>query len=104
MRHDNGGASRRMRGRLGINWWFAVAVLTAWFPFAVTAGTTSYFYDDLDRLEYVQHADNTTVGYSYDPPGNRLQKGVYPDFPVSVALSASQYDTSETMVYVLTSL
>ena len=81
-----------------------VAILTVLFPEFSYCGVSIYSYDSLDRLRQIAYVDNTTVGYSYDPLGNRLQKGVYPDFPVSVASLANQFDTPEEMVYVLTSL
>lgn len=38
------------------------------------AGTTQYSYDSLNRLIKVEHADGTTIEYTYDEAGNRLSK------------------------------
>ena len=70
---------------------FILSLLTLMLviPFQSSAETNKYFYDAIDRLEYVQYPDNTIVHYSYDPAGNRLQKEIRLIDPIAVDLSSN---------------
>ena len=41
----------------------------------MTAAATTYFYDNLNRLAYVQYDNGTTIKYAYDEVGNRVLVG-----------------------------
>ena len=41
----------------------------------MTAAATTYFYDNLNRLAYVQYDSGTTIKYAYDEVGNRVLVG-----------------------------
>jgi len=51
-----------------------IAVLTLFHAFAISsyAETTTYIYDELNRLIQVTYGDGRGVTYTYDASGNRL--------------------------------
>ncbi|HEY6871911.1 MAG TPA: PKD domain-containing protein [Geobacteraceae bacterium] len=57
-----------------------IMTIAALFMTAIicSAGTTSYQYDELDRLKQVTYGDGTIIQYAYDQIGNRLQKNTRP--------------------------
>ncbi|HEY6871376.1 MAG TPA: PKD domain-containing protein [Geobacteraceae bacterium] len=51
--------------------------VTLTFASKAFAGTTTYVYDELDRLKYAIYVDGTVIEYDYDELGNRTQLNTY---------------------------
>jgi uncharacterized protein (TIGR03437 family) len=49
-------------------------IVCLWFVSPVSAGTISYSYDSLNRVNRVAYHDGTVVAYTYDSAGNRLSQ------------------------------
>ena len=53
---------------------FILSILFYFFVSLSFAGTTTYQYDDLNRLIRAQYPDSKVVQYTYDAAGNRVSK------------------------------
>lgn len=53
-------------------------VVSVFMAFTIAfAGTTTYQYDELDRLIKATYSDGTVIEYAYDEIGNRIQMAAY---------------------------
>lgn len=68
-----------MSGKQQIITIVTLALLMAIFMTFTTAfaGTTTYQYDELDRLIKATYSDGTVIEYAYDEIGNRIQMAAY---------------------------
>lgn len=57
-----------------MNHYFFVVILTALCNNFLFAQTTNYTYDNLYRLTSVKYPNGSTIAYSYDANGNRIQE------------------------------
>src|SRR5262249_55714818 len=57
------------------------------------AETTTYGYDDLDRLTTVGYPDGTYVTYGYDGVGNRISETVKDAAGVVLSAKTAEFDT-----------
>jgi hypothetical protein len=47
-----------------------IILTSSLFPSLLIAGTTTYAYDELDRLSDMQYSNGNSITYSYDEIGN----------------------------------
>lgn len=63
---------------------FLIMLMLLFLPISAFTTTTTYVYDELDRLSEAHYADGSYLKYTYDEIGNLIGKAYYAYYPITV--------------------
>jgi YD repeat-containing protein len=69
-------------------------------PASAQSANATYTYDDAGRLKSADYSDGKSVGYSYDPAGNRLS--ISEGVPVQVSIANASASEGGTLNFTVT--